>query len=326
MRIPDINYLEPDNLDEALRLLEVYKNSVEVVAGGSDLLVQLKNRTSSASHLVDLHKIKSLNNIVFDSEKGLKLGATTTLLEIIRNEVIKENYPALVEAAEKVGAFQHQAMGTIGGNLCLNTRCWYFNQSARWRKARPICLKMGGDVCHVVPNSRDCYASYCGDTAGILIAYRAKAVVSKNGSQRIIPVEELFTGNGKQPISLESDEIITEIQVSAPKQGQKGVYLKLRQREAIDFPQVGVSLNTVWEGHNCIEARMVLTAVSPKPVIVDEVEKIIVGNAVDSQIITAFKEAAQNSGQPVANMAGGVRHRKKMLGIMAEKALKKVAP
>jgi 4-hydroxybenzoyl-CoA reductase subunit beta len=327
MRLPLITHFEPENLEEALQLLDQYDDQTALLAGGSDLMVQLKNRTTKTSNVIDLHKIKSLKYINFNQEEGLKLGATTTLLEIIRHDEIKKNYPTLVQAAEYVGAFQHQSMGTIGGNLCLNTRCWFFNQSSTWRKARPVCLKMGGDICHVVPNSTTCYASYCGDTAGILIACQATLTISKKGSQRTIPLEELFTGDGKQPMALEKGEVLTEIQVPAPKPGQAAVYLKLRERNAIDFPQVGVALNTIWDKNTCVQAKMVLTAVSPKPVVVTEIENILKGKEWgDPALISAVKEAATKAGKPVANMTGAVTHRKKMLGLMAQDALDKVAP
>jgi 4-hydroxybenzoyl-CoA reductase subunit beta len=327
MRLPIITHLEPENLDEALQLLDQYDDQTALLAGGSDLMVQYKNRTTKASHVIDLHKIKSLKYISYNQEEGLKLGATTTLLEIIRNDDIKNNYPALAQAAEYVGAFQHQSMGTIGGNLCLNTRCWFFNQSATWRKARPVCLKMGGEVCHVVPNSKECYASYCGDTAGILIAYQATATIVKNGAERTIPLEELYSGDGIKPIALARGEILTEIQVPAPKPGQAAVYLKLRERNAIDFPQVGVAVNTVWDNKTCVQAKLVLTAVAPKPVVVGEIEDILKGKEWgDPAVVLAVKEAATKAGKPVANMTGAVTHRKKMLGAMTQDALDKVAP
>lgn len=326
MLLPSITYRQPATTGELLDLLQEFGDKAAVIAGGSDLIVQLKNNTASVSHLIDLGAVQELNYIQYDRQEGLKIGAATTLLEIIRNKTIKEHYPALVQAADAVGAFQHQAMGTIGGNLCLNTRCWYFNQSASWRKSRETCFKMGGNKCHAMPKSPNCHASYCGDTAGMLIAYGATVTLEKKGSSRTINLEELYSGDGKAPHRLQPGEILTEIRVPAPEPEQRSIYLKLRQRNAIDFPEVGVALNTVWNGKGCSKLRLVLTAVAPRPVVVTEAEAIVRTRGWDAGIEAEISEAALKAGKPVPNMAGSVSYRKKMLGMMTQQAIDAVNP
>lgn len=173
MSLPKMDYQAPATLSEAVALLNEHGREAKVLAGGTDLVVACKLRNVKPRLLVSLGGIPALKGISFDAKDGLTIGAMTSLHELRYHPSVVNNYPALAEAAAVVGATQLQHMGTLGGNICLETRCMYYNQSESWRKSRAVCLKMGGSVCHVVTKGKKCYAVFSGDTAPALMALGA---------------------------------------------------------------------------------------------------------------------------------------------------------
>src|SRR3972149_4240407 len=165
MRLPRFEYLSPGTIKEASGLLKRYGSEARILAGGTDLLVACKLRIQRPAYLVSLKKIRKLKGIKLKKGEGLKIGAMTTLSELREHPAVLKDYTALSEAARAVGTPQLQAMGTLAGNLCLNTRCIYYNQSETWREARERCLKMGGNICHVTGKERKCFAVFSGDMA-----------------------------------------------------------------------------------------------------------------------------------------------------------------
>ena len=175
MRLPKFNYLEPESIEEASSLL-LDDPRAKVLAGGTDLLVNMKHRVEVPAALINMKKIKGLDYIRKDSET-LRIGALTRLKTIYQDRWISEKLPVLAQAASSVGSYHHQVMGTIGGNLCQQNRCKFFNQSQWWRSANAPCLKVGGAVCHVVQKQEACYSSYCGDLAPALLVLEARVLL-----------------------------------------------------------------------------------------------------------------------------------------------------
>jgi 4-hydroxybenzoyl-CoA reductase subunit beta len=224
-------------------------------------------------------------------------------------------------------------MGTLGGNLCLNTRCFFYNQSQFWRQARPLCFKTGGETCHVVRGGDHCYSVYQGDLAPVLIALGARVKLAKKGGEWVMSLLDLYTGKGEEPIALELGEILTEVEIPAPAPDCKsggsslataswgGDYQKLRYRGAMDFPLVGVAAVLNWNGGSCARARVVLTAVASAPVVVEEASKLLEGQKPDEEVIARAAEAAYESAHPVANVGSTPRYRRKMVRAMAKRAI-----
>ncbi|MDY7037256.1 MAG: FAD binding domain-containing protein, partial [Thermodesulfobacteriota bacterium] len=237
IRLHKLDYTAPTTVNEACSILDKHGVDARVLAGGTDLLPACKLRNTRPALLVSLNKIQGLKGIRVHDGGGLKIGAMTSLYEVRHDSSIIKHHGALAQAASCVGAMQHQHMGTLGGNLCLNTRCIYYNQSDTWRKSREVCFKMGGDVCHVVPKGRKCYAVFSGDTAPALIALDARVILMNGSGERIMPAGELYTGDGMEPNALKHNEILSEIRLPPPVGRQSSLYLKYRQREAIDLPQ-----------------------------------------------------------------------------------------
>jgi 4-hydroxybenzoyl-CoA reductase subunit beta len=231
----------------------------------------------------------------------------------------------VAEAAGLVAAAQIKNMGTIGGNVALGTRCWYFNQSSFWRKSFETCIKRGGKVCHVVKGSKKCFAYFAADTVPALIASNAQITLRNSDGERTCPLKEIYTQNGKEPNSIGPTEIITGIQLPLPENGSGSSYQKLRLRGAIDFPLLGVAVWIAMDGDTCREARIVLGAVSSGPVQLTEAEKLLQGASLTEDVIEEVGEIARKASHPVANTISTPGYRKDMAAVFAAKALREAA-
>ena len=327
MRLPKFEYVSPATVKEACGLLKKYGSDARILAGGTDLLVACKLRIESPAYLISLKKIKGLNGIRLVKREGLKVGAMTTPGEIRDNPIVLKHYTALSQAARSVGTPPLQEMGTLGGNLCLNTRCIYYNQSDTWRKVRERCLKMGGKVCHVVPKGKKCYAVFSGDMAPSLLALGAKVKLVRGLGERLIPLENLYSGDSREPISLKVGEFLSEVILPPPVEKQSSIYLKYRLRGGIDFPLAGVAVRVVLNGKgNCTGCKVVLTGVGPLPVVVSEVGEALEGKRLNEELISQTSQMAIKSAHPVPNASGSTpTYRRRMVGILTKRALFSVA-
>lgn len=332
MRLPKFEHLQPESLEEALDLLSERGEEAKVIAGGTDLLVSMKQRLLTPRYLLNLKGLAELD-FIKDSKEGLRIGALTRLTTIIKSPLVREKFPVLAQAANYVAAPPLQNMGTLGGNLCLNTRCFFYNQSQFWRQARPLCFKTGGEMCHVVKGGDHCYSVYQGDLAPVLIALGARVRLAKKGAEWVIPLINLYSGKGEQPIALEAGEILTEVEIPGPTPDCKsggsslttaswgGDYQKLRYRGAMDFPLVGVAAVLTWNGETCTGAKVVLTAVASAPVVVEEAGRLLEGQEPDEEAIARAAEAAYEVAHPVANIGSTPLYRRKMVRVMTQRAI-----
>ncbi|TEU21782.1 MAG: hypothetical protein E3J21_01645 [Anaerolineales bacterium] len=332
MRLPKFEHLQPESLEEALDLLSEHGEEVKVIAGGTDLLVSMKQRLLTPRYLLSLKELAELDFI--EEDKGrVRIGALTRLTTLIKSPLVQEKFPVLAQVAGYVAAPPLQNMGTLGGNLCLNTRCFFYNQSQFWRQARPLCFKTGGEMCHVVKGGDHCYSVYQGDLAPVLIALEARVKVARKGSEWVIPLLDLYTGRGEEPIALEVGEMLTEVEIPGPAPDCKsggsslttaswgGDYQKLRYRGAMDFPLIGVAAVLHWNGEGCARAKVVLTAVASAPVVVEEASKLLEGQKPDEETIAKVAEAAYEVAHPVANVGSTPLYRRKMVRVMTRRAL-----
>ncbi len=323
MRLPQFRYVRPHTPEEASSFLHEHQLETAVLAGGTALMINLGQRLIEPSYILGLKGITGLDYIHRDKERNLAIGALTTVYDLARSPLITEQYPALAQAAEAMAMPAIQQMATVGGNLCQDTRCIYYNQSQFWRQARPPCFKRGGDMCHAVKGGKHCLAVYQGDLAPVLIALEARIKLLKKGRERVIPLGELFTGKGDIPITLAPDEIVSEIQLPPPSENSAGSYQKLRVREAIDFPLASVAAVLVIDDDKvCHKARLVLGAVAPAPFAVNEAESILEGNRITEGLIEATAEAAFNKAHPVANLSIDPDYRRKMIRVLLKQAVK----
>lgn len=327
LHLPTADYYAPSSLSKACSILAEHGEEARVLGGGTDLLVACKLRNVTPIFLLSLSSISEMKGIHFHEGEYLKIGAMTSLHDLICDSAISDYYPALSQAAALVGTTQLQCMGTIGGNLCLNTRCIYYNQSESWRRSRDVCFKMGGHVCHVVPKGKKCYAVFSGDTVPALIALDAEVKLVSNAEERLVSASELYTGDGKEPLALKSGDLVSEIRLPPPTKNQSSTYLKYRKRGAIDFPMVGVAvrMDTSDDGI-CTACRVVLSAVDSRPIEVPEARELLEGKAPTSDLIQEVAVQAEKRAHPVANTPGSTpAYRRKLAGILTHRALHQVA-
>ena len=315
-RLPEFEHHAPATTGEAVSLLSQYGDSAKPVAGGTDLLISMKQRLHAPGHLIDLSSISELDFIEYDEGAGLRVGAGVSLAGLVESRLVGEKYPALSRAAAKVGSAQIRNLATLGGNLCLDTRCWYYHQSQFWRQSRPACYKSGGDVCHVVKGSaekRRCFAVYSGDTAPLLMAMGAEVKLAGSGGERRVQLVEIFSGDSLCPNALEGDELITEIIIPPPALGSGVAYVKLRLREEVDFPILGVAAAVTMADGVPSGAKVVLNAVASSP--------LEVTGAGEIPSIEELAEAARKTAHPLANTVGTPEYRRRMVPLLVKQAL-----
>lgn len=331
MTLPALEYYRPQTLTEGLKLLKEYEGQIRPLAGGTDLLNNMKMGLNPAEVLVDLMGMENMSAIECTVNNPVKAGAAATIWDLVQRPEVKENLTALYQAGCGVGAVQHQQMGTIGGNLCQDTRCWYYNQTRHWRKARPLCYKTGGDQCLAVKKSERCHAAFCSDVAPALIALETNIKLSSLDSEREIALADLYTGDGKTPTVLQAGEIVSQIIIPASAWKTKSAYVKLRSRKSIDFPQAGVALAVSEENGKVSKANLVLTALGSGPMVIQSAGSLLHGlnaDELDAAKISALaKECAAEAGKvilPVANMSWRPAYRRRMVEILIEETIQKV--
>ncbi len=307
MKLPEFEYVEPKSIKKACQLLKEKGNKAQAIAGGTDLMMALKNRLKVPEMLVDLRGLPLLNRISYSEKEGLKVGALVSLRQLAASPVVKEKYPILSRAALDVGTPQLQAMGTIGGNLCQDSLCLYYNRSPMLRQMLEPCHKLGGDVCHAVSRSKTCWATYCGDIAPVLLVSEAKIIIVDSKGEKIIPLNKFYSGDGKKPNLLKPGQIVTEIQVPPPSPSSGGAYLKFRLRKSIDYPLLGVAVNLTMEssggssGQICKHTKLALTAVERGPILIEEADELK-GKKLTDAVVEKLAGAAYKHAHPLNNI------------------------
>ena len=309
--------MQPESIEEAsTNLLD--EPGARFLAGGTDLLPNMKHRVELPPVLINLKKIPELNTV--QQESGvLKIGALTTLKKVYGNPAVAKHLPALTSAASSVGSYHHQTMGTIGGNLCQQNRCKYFNQSQWWRSARPTCFKAGGEICHVVNKKEICYSTYCGDVAPALLALDAKIVLQSRDHSREIALEDLFSGNGKSPLQFQTGELLAHIVIPETSMTGFSTYLKCANRESIDFPVVGVAF---WASMEKKEYRVAFTAVDRKPLRGRGVEDFLNGKDLSEDLLEEAGQIASKAANPVRTSNYSASYKRTMMGLLLQNAIR----
>jgi len=319
-RLPPFRYEPARSVDGALALLAEHGPAALVVSGGTDLYANMKQRLFSPNVLIGLRPIADLRYIRFDEHDGLELGALATLTDIAESDIVQSRYPALAEAAVAISTPQLRNMGTIGGNLCLDTRCNYYNQNLDWRQALGYCMKKDGDVCRVAPSSPKCVAVNSSDTAPVLQAYGARVQLAGPRGSREVAVADFLLNDGIRAWAKQPDEIVVKIFVPAPKARTRSAYRKLRLRNSFDFPILGVAAVVELDAAGvCSSARVVLNAVAAKPVEVAAAAAALVGTDLGPDALEAAAEATYAAGKPLDNTSGSIPYRKRMLRVFARR-------
>jgi 4-hydroxybenzoyl-CoA reductase subunit beta len=321
LRLPPFRYLAPRRLDEAAQMLAQEGEQAMLVAGGTDLYPNMKRRQFTPPVLIGLRAIPALKSISGSPEQGMRVGAGVTLSTLANLTLILQHYPALATAAGSVSTPQLRNVGTIGGNLLLDTRCNYYNQTEFWRHSIGYCMKKDGDICLVAPGSPRCWAISSADTAPVLVSLEAQVRLVSIRGERVLPVRELFRDDGMDPYTTARDEILTEI-ILPPADGWRSIYLKLRRRGSFDFPNLGVAVALRFaDDRTVVEARITLGGVASHPVEATEAAAQLVGQPLSPKLIDAVAVAAAKRSKPLDNADLTINYRKQVTPVFVRRAL-----
>lgn len=323
MTLPKFELVEPKTLRKACRLLEENDDQAMLIAGGTDLLQALKNRLKTPRVLIDLKNVPRLDEISYSNKRGLKIGAGTSIRALAHHSVVQEKYPMLARAASQVGTPQLQAMGTLGGNLCQDNLCAYYNRSPMMRLPLAPCLKLQGDVCNAVAHSHECWAVYSGDLAPVLMALGATIVLTDAKGKREISLDQFYSGDGKRPNRLTPGEILTQVHVPPIALHAGGAYLKLRQRQTIDYPLLGVAVYLTMDNNDlCVNAALALTGIDRAPLLIQEAAGLI-GKRISAAEIEQLAQAASKRARPLGNVVELTpKYRREMVKVYVRQAIK----
>ncbi len=324
MRLPPFTYLAPLSVGEAVRMMADHGPEAMFVAGGTDLYPNMKRRQFEPKVLVGLRGIRELVGVRGEATTGLVIGAGTTLTDVSEHPAVREHVPALAVAAGLVSTPPLRNMGTIGGNVCVDPRCNYYNQSYQWRRAIGFCMKKDGDICLVAPGSPRCWAVSSTDTAPVLWSLDARARLVGVGGERVVPVASLFKDDGIDYLAKARDEVLTEI-LLPPVDGLRCAYLKLRRRGSFDFPVLGVAVAFSLDGGRVKTAKIVLGAVASQPREAVEAGALLVGERLTPALIAEVAEVAARPSKPLDNTDLTHPYRKKMTKVFVARALRRLA-
>ena len=312
LRLPWFEHRAPRSVAEAAQILAGEGPRAMLMAGGTDLLPNMKRRHQSPAVLVSLRQIAELRKL------NGTFGAGLTLAEIARSEKAPT---ALRQAAAQVATPHLRNMGTLGGNLCLDTRCNYYNQSYEWRKAIDFCLKKDGDICWVATASKRCVAVSSTDTAPALIALNAAVTLVSAQGEREVKVADLYRNDGIEYLSRRPDEILTEVRVP---DGWKSTYWKLRRRGSFDFPILGVAVALRFDQETIIDARIALGAVASRPFLVEKAGEFLKGKKLTDEVIAEAAGMVANRAKPMDNTDMDLYWRKEVADDFAGYALREL--
>jgi 4-hydroxybenzoyl-CoA reductase subunit beta len=323
LRLPPFRFLLPKTAREAASMLADHGPDAMVVAGGTDLYPNMKRRQFEPKVLVSLRALEGTRGIAANG--GLHLGAMATLSEVAAHAGVQARWPAIAKAAGLVSSPPLRNAGTIGGNLCVDTRCTYYNQTEFWRASIGYCMKKDGTICLVAPGSDKCWALSSSDTAPVMIALGAEVTLVGPGETRRIPVPQLFGRDGIAYLAKRPDEVLTDIHVPDRK-GWAMTYRKLRRRGSIDFPILGVAAAVQRDaGGRVQDARIVLGAVHTHPVEATDAQEFLKGKPLDAETIEMAAGIAYKPARPLDNADLSYAWRKRMARIEVGRALRELA-
>ena len=304
------------------------------VAGGTDLYPNMKRRQQEPSTVISLMGIPELKAVGRSGEQtdgrsggravGMTVGTCVTLTQLSAHPAVRPTaYHAVAEAAELVSTPLLRNMGTLGGNLCLDTRCNYYDQSYEWRKAIDFCMKKDGAICWVAPSSPRCWAVSSSDVAPVMVAIGGEYVLTSAAGERVVPAGRFYYNDGINYLTKQPDEILTAVRLPAAD-GWDAIYHKLRRRGSFDFPVLGVAAWVRWDGDQVAEARVVLGGVASHPLEVLEAGTALHGSRLEPEAIAAAAEAAFRPAKPMDNTDFDLSWRKQMTRVYVTRALEEL--
>jgi 4-hydroxybenzoyl-CoA reductase subunit beta len=323
LRLPQFEVAEPATVEEAVSILHRFGDRARAMAGGTDLMPNMKHEIVTPDVVVGLWRIAALKGVRTGGDE-IRIGATSTLHDLSRDPILLQHLPALAEACGNVAGPQLRRMGTIGGNVCLDTRCVYINQTYFWRQALGFCNKKYGTKCHVVAGGQRCVAAASNDSAPVLMTLGARLSIQSTAGVRETSIDDFYTTDGVFNQARRHDELVTEIIVPLPKERTIMAYEKLRTRAAIDFPELGVAVLAVLDARGIAEhADMAITALGSRPIHVKNLDSLYCDRVFDRSVIDALALAAHRRAKPLTNIASDPSYRREMVPVFVKRAFRR---
>jgi len=330
LRLPKFELATPASVGEALALLAEHGEAALIVAGGTDLLPNMKHELFTPDVVVSLARVEALRGVLREAGGTLAIGAMTTLADVAASELVRRHAPCLAQAASLVAGPQLRSMGTLGGNVMLDTRCQWYNQTYFWRSALGFCLKKDGALCHVVEKGNKCVAAASNDSAPALMTLNARLVIEGPEGRREVAVDDFWTADGIFNKRIAPGEILVQVRIPPTGSGHRGAYGKLRDRGSIDFPLLGVAARLELDGAGAVaEAELVLTALAARPKRVKQAGELLGGTAPGSatfdEALTELAQLAHRQCKPMANIPGDHEYRREMVPVYVRRTVRAAA-
>jgi 4-hydroxybenzoyl-CoA reductase subunit beta len=319
MTLPPVEVLRPQSVAEAVDALKANPGA-RLLAGGTDIVPNLKYGMYDTQHLVALRGLARELRYVREEDDALALGALCTIDQLAHDERVKQRAPALADACAQIAGPQLRRMGTLGGNLCLDTRCVYINQSYFWRSALGFCLKKDGTLCHVVKGGQRCVAAASNDSAPVLLALGAKVrTVSPRGA-RELPLGELYVADGIHNTQLRLDELLTEVRIPKAAFDARQAFAKLRTRAAIDFPSLNLAVALHVADGNVVDLTLAVGALAARPALIKGLEDLH-GSRADARLAVELAKRAHKQCKPLTNIGVDPEWRREILPVLVRRTL-----
>ena len=320
MRLPRFEYVKPSSFKEVLDILKEHGTKTAILAGGSDLLVNMKYRVNQPEKVVSIKELKELN-YTSDNDGFVEIGAGVTLSALASSTDLNQTFPAFTEAVRSVASKHIRNLATIGGNICLDNRCWYYNQSKLWRDSREVCFKLGGRVCHAIKGSERCHAINSSDCVTILIALGARMKVQKKDGERVVPLKDFFLANGSKPKALEPDEIVTSLLIPKSSNGCRSAFIKVAQRKGIDFALGSIAACVKRDEKEISELQLVLGTLASAPIILKKAAQVVKDSGLNEASIEMAALTARSELGPLTNLFTSAGYKRHLAEVLVKRVL-----
>jgi 4-hydroxybenzoyl-CoA reductase subunit beta len=320
MTLPAVDVLRPRTVAEAVAQLAAHPGA-RLLAGGTDIVPNLKYGMYDTQHLVALRGLsRELRYVRVEGDGEIRLGALCSIDELSRDPVVHEKLPALADACAQIAGPQLRRMGTLGGNLCLDTRCVYINQTYFWRSALGFCIKKDGTLCHVVAGGQRCVAAASNDTAPVLLTLDASVRTASPRGERVMPLEEFYVQDGVHNTVLAPDELLVEVRVPAAAAGLRQAFHKLRTRNAIDFPALNLAVALGVEHGTLRSVKLCVSALAARPALVKALDDLV-GKPADVRLAQELGRRAHKQCKPLTNIGVDPDWRREVLPVLVRRTV-----
>jgi 4-hydroxybenzoyl-CoA reductase subunit beta len=321
MRLPRFDYRKPSGLEECLDLLQEHGGRARLLSGGTDLLMNMKYRVAKPDLVIGIKGLQEVSQIVPDEKGYCNIGASVTLSEIVAHKQIASEFPSFHKAVQSVASKHIRNMGTLGGNICLDTRCWYYNKTKWWRDAREVCHKMGGRECHAIKGSPRCHAINSSDTVPALISLGARARIVSKGQERVVQLKDFFQDNGAHSTVLAPEEMVSAILIPRDNSAAVTTFIKTAMRKGIDFSMGSIAGFFSYNGKSQGELRLVINCISSAPISLKKTVQVIAEDGFTDAAIEMAALTARSELGALTNVFTSAGYKRHLAEVLVKRAL-----